>query len=232
MQVRRPQAWPASTTAAIALQERLRREVIAEDRLGPVRRVAAVDVGYEKGGAVTRAAAVVLTLAGLELCDRAVARRPTTFPYVPGLLAFREVPAVLDALERLAITPDVVLCDGHGIAHPRRFGIACHIGLLAGVPTIGVAKSRYVGEHAEPEPERGAWAPLVDGGEVIGAALRTRARVRPVYVSVGHRVGLETAIDTVLRCTTRFRLPEPIREADRLSRREPLGQASTADRRR
>src|SRR5690606_18640659 len=119
---------------------------------------------------------------------------PTGFPYVPGLLSFREVPAVLEAFARLESTPDLVLCDGQGYAHPRRFGIACHLGVLLDVPTIGAAKSRLLGEHPEVPPERGAWVPLTDQGEVIGAVLRTRARTRPLYVSAGHRVSLETAI--------------------------------------
>ncbi len=125
---------------------------------------------------------------------------------------------MLDALARLAEPPDLLLCDAHGLAHPRRFGMACHVGVLADVPTIGVAKSRYIGRHAAPGPERGAWTPLLDRGEVIGAVVRTRARVRPVYVSVGHRVGLATAIAYALACTAGRRLPEPVRRADRLSR--------------
>jgi len=214
----RPRAWPRTASAAIALQNRLRHRVIREDRIGRVRLVAGVDVGFEEGGTVTRAAVVVLSFPALEPVEEALARRPTRFPYVPGLLSFRETPAVLDALARLAVTPDLILCDGHGLAHPRRFGLACHIGLLAERPAIGVAKSRLLGVHDEPDEVRGAWAPLMDGGETIGAVLRTRPGVRPVYVSIGHRVSLPTAIDYVLRCTTRYRLPETTRAADRLSR--------------
>ena len=209
--------WPTDVAAARAVQERLRERVIRRDALGPVRRVAGVDVGFEQGGNITRAAVAVLDFPSLEPRDQAIARRPTRFPYVPGYLSFRELPAVLDALDRLDTPPDLLLCDGQGLAHPRRFGIACHLGVLTDLPSIGVAKSRLTGTHAEPPPEKGAWVPLLDGDEIIGAVLRTRAGVKPVYVSIGHRVSLETAIDYVLRCTTRYRLPETTRRAHRLA---------------
>jgi deoxyribonuclease V len=153
----------------------------------------------------------------LELVDSALARAPVTFPYVPGLLSFRELPAVLEALKLLTITPDLILCDGQGIAHPRRIGIASHLGVLTGIPTIGVAKSLLVGTHELLPLERGAWKPLRDRGEIIGAALRTRANVAPVYVSTGHRVSLTTAIYYALACTTKYRLPETTRHAHRLT---------------
>ncbi|HSQ04793.1 MAG TPA: deoxyribonuclease V, partial [Burkholderiales bacterium] len=153
----------------------------------------------------------------LELCDYALSRKAAAYPYIPGLLSFRETPAVLEALTELVIEPDLLVCDGQGIAHPRRFGLASHIGLLTGIPSVGVAKKRLIGEH-EPVPEcRGAWVPLVDGGECIGAVLRTRAGVKPVYVSIGHRVSLETAILYVMACTARYRLPETTRWAHRLA---------------
>ena len=209
--------WPRDPAAARAVQARLRDRVVRHDALGEVRYVAGVDVGFEDGGRVTRAAVAVLDFPGLEPVDQAVARRPTRFPYIPGYLSFRELPAVLDALERLATPPDLVLCDGQGLAHPRRFGLACHLGVITGLPSIGVAKSRLTGRHAEPGPDKGDWSPLTDGDEIIGAVLRTRAGVKPVYVSIGHRVSLETAIDRVLRCTTRYRLPETTRRAHRLA---------------
>jgi deoxyribonuclease V len=146
-----------------------------------------------------------------------VARLPTRFPYVPGLLSFRELPVVLDALARLAVIPDVILCDGQGRAHPRRFGIACHLGVLLDLPTVGVGKTRLVGRHAEPGPDKGDWAPLLDDGEVIGAVLRTRAGVKPLYISVGHRISLDSAITLTLACLTRYRLPETTRAAHRLA---------------
>lgn len=218
MKISQLHSWSLSVPEAVALQKDLSRQVVRDDRLGPVRHVGGVDVGFEDGGRIARAAVVVLRLADLSLTTWAIARREVTFPYVPGLLSFREMPAVLDALERLEAAPDLLLCDGQGLAHPRRFGIACHLGLIAGLPSIGVAKSRLVGTHDEPGPGRGDRAPLVDRGEVIGAVLRTRIRVKPVYVSIGHRVSLEAAIDYVMRCTTRYRLPEPTRLADKLSR--------------
>jgi len=148
----------------------------------------------------------------------AVVEQPVDFPYVPGMLSFREVPSALAALQRLAVRPDLVLCDGQGLAHPRRFGLACHLGLLADLPTIGVAKSKLIGDYDEPGDERGAHSPLRHKDEVIGVVLRTRARVSPLYVSIGYRVSLDTAIEFVLACAPRYRLPETTRLADRLSK--------------
>ena len=183
----------------------------------PVARVAGIDIGFERKGTVTRAAAVVLGYPGLEVVDRAIARRPTRFPYVPGLLSFRECPAALAALEGLTASADVLVCDGQGYAHPRRFGLACHLGLLTGVPSIGVAKSRLIGVH-DPVPDtKGEWVPLRDGGETIGAVLRTRKGVKPVFVSVGNGFALATAVELVLGLTPRFRLPETTRQAHRLA---------------
>jgi deoxyribonuclease V len=215
--IRKPLAWPTNIAEARAIQESLRGKVIAEDRFGPVNTVAGVDVGFENNGTITRAAVVVLGFPGLQLLEQAIAREPTRFPYVPGYLSFRETPAVLAALEELRAKPDLLLCDGQGLAHPRRFGIACHLGLLTDIPSIGVAKSRLVGTHDEVPEQKGAWRPLRDGDEVIGAVLRTRTRVSPVFVSVGHRICLASAIDIVLRCTTRYRLPETTRRAHHLA---------------
>lgn len=207
--------WELAPREAVALQRRLAGAVITSDRFGPVRRVAGVDVGFEERGTVTRAAVVILDFPSLTVRSTTIARRPTRFPYVPGLLSFRELPAVLDAFEQLPESPDLVLCDGQGIAHPRRLGIASHLGLCLDLPTIGVGKSRLVGTHGEVPGAKGAWCALEDRGETIGAVLRTRAGVRPVYVSPGHRVSLRSAIEWVLACTTRFRLPETTRAADR-----------------
>ncbi len=217
MQLHHPHSWDLSPREAIALQRELAGLVEREDRFDPPARVAGIDVGFEVGGAVTRAAVVVLDFATLEPIEHAVARRPTTFPYVPGLLSFREAPAVIDALERLERLPDLLLCDGQGIAHPRRFGIACHLGVLTDLPAVGVAKSRLIGVHGEVPEERGAWAPLTDGDEVIGAVLRSRAGVKPLYVSGGHRVGLESALKLTMACVTRYRLPETTRRSHRLA---------------
>jgi len=199
------------------VQERLRGRVVARDRLGPVHTVAGVDIGFEDGGRITRAAAVVLDFPSLALREQALARTRTRFPYVPGYLSFREIPAALAALAKLTVRPDLILCDGQGLAHPRRFGLACHLGVLTGIATIGVAKSRLIGTHATLPETRGSWVPLRDGAETIGAVLRTRAGVRPVYVSIGHRVSLRKAIDYAMRCTTRFRLPETTRQAHHLA---------------
>jgi len=209
--------WPGDVAAARAIQEALRSQVVREDRLGPVHTVAGIDVGFEDRGRITRAAVVLLAFPSLEPVAQAISRSPTRFPYVPGYLSFRELPAVLEALERLVELPDLILCDGQGLAHPRRFGLACHLGVLIDIPCIGVAKSRLIGTHDELPPDKGRWVPLRDKEETIGAVLRTRTGVRPVYVSIGHRVSLDTAIDYTLRCTTRYRLPETTRHAHRLA---------------
>jgi len=206
-----------SPAEAMALQRRLARRVVQEDRLRAIRNVCGVDVHYVEGSGTACAAAALLSFPQLELREHAIARRRVAFPYIPGLLSFRELPAVLAALERLSIGPDLILCDAQGISHPRRFGLASHLGLVAGLPSIGVAKTRLIGEHGALPARRGAWVPLVDRSERIGAVLRTRAGVKPVYVSIGHRVSLETAVAYVLACTTRYRLPEPIRWAHRLA---------------
>ena len=209
--------WDLSPADARALQLALADRIELADRFGAIALVAGIDIGFEQAGRVTRAAVAVLRLADLEPVERAVVRRPTDFPYIPGLLSFREIPAAVATLGTLRTTPDLLLCDGQGFAHPRRFGLACHLGWLLDVPSIGVAKSRLIGRYDEPGPERGALAPLADGDQVIGAALRSRAGVRPVLVSSGHRVGLASATRLALACTGRYRLPEPTRHAHRLA---------------
>ncbi len=210
-------SWDVTPAEARALQERLRTRVERLDRLGAVRRVAGVDVGFENAGAVTLAAVVVLSFPGLEVIDQAIARRATRFPYVPGLLSFRECPAVLDALDQLHLMPDLMLCDGQGYAHPRRFGIACHLGVWTDIPTVGVAKSRLIGEHRPVPARKGRWVSLRDQDEQIGIVLRTRDNVKPLYVSTGHRIALATARKYVLACCTGYRLPETTRAAHRLA---------------
>jgi deoxyribonuclease V len=210
-------SWPTGAREAIALQRSLRDRVIQHDELGPVRFVAGLDVGFEPNDKMVRAAVAVLSFPDLRMADQAVARRPATFPYIPGLLSFRELPALLDALDRLGQKPDLLLCDGQGYAHPRRFGLACHLGVLTGIPAVGAAKSRLIGAHDPLPAKRGSWRPLVDQGEVIGAVLRTRDGVAPVYVSIGHKVSLATAIHYVLACAPKYRLPETTRAAHRLA---------------
>jgi deoxyribonuclease V len=161
--------------------------------------------------------AVVLSFPELELLESSEALLPIQFPYVPGLLSFRETPVAIKALENLTITPDVILCDGQGLAHPRRFGIACHIGVIAEVPTIGVAKSLLVGKYESLGDERGNSAPLIHRNEQIGVALRTKNKVQPLFVSVGHRISLTTAIEIVLQCAPKYRLPETTRLADKMA---------------
>jgi deoxyribonuclease V len=209
-------SWDVTPAEAICLQEQLRSAVIVDNRLGDVRTVAGVDVAV--WGDVARAAVVVLRYPELELLEVARAERPVTFPYIPGLLAFREAPAILAACAELRTGPDLFLFDGHGLAHPRRMGLACHVGLCLDRPAVGCAKSRLCGEHEELPPAAGAWVPLRDGPETIGAVVRTRQGGRPVYVSIGHKVDLETAIRYVLTACRPagaglrgYRLPEPCR---------------------
>jgi deoxyribonuclease V len=180
--------------------------------------VAGLDVAYEPGTDRVAAAAVCLDLASLAVVDSAVVTDTVDFPYVPGLFAFRELPPLLKALDGLRTAPDLLVCDGQGLAHPRRFGLACHAGVVTGLPAIGVGK-QALGHYDPPGPARGDWAPLVDDHEVVGRALRTRDGVKPVFVSIGHRVDLDVATDLVLRLSPRYRLPEPIRAADQLGRR-------------
>lgn len=213
-----PELWPTDPEAAIPVQRRLAQQVERRDRLGEVRLVAALDGHYGADGETTWAAAVLMSLPGPELEASALASMPTRLPYIPGYLSFREAPAMLAALSMLPAKPDLLLVDGHGIAHPRRLGVASHVGVLADLPAIGVGKSRLTGRYEEPGPERGDWSPLVHRRETVGAVLRTRARVSPVFVSTGHRVDLPTAIRLVLDLTSKYRLPDPIRAADALSR--------------
>lgn len=213
--------WPATPEAARAVQKRLAASIETEDRLGPVRWVAGVDAHYGAGGERIWAAVAVLDVRDLRVTEEVLIDRATPFPYVSGLLSFREAPAMLEALARLSRQPDLLLIDGQGIAHPRRLGLASHVGLLADLPAIGVAKTRLVGRFDEPGADRGAWSPMIYRGMPVGAALRTRSGTRPIFVSSGHRVALGTAIDHVLALSPRYRLPEPIRAADRLSRDHP-----------
>lgn len=218
MKIYQQHDWPQTLEEAIAIQEKLRNQTITEDKLPEtIKYVAGVDMGFEADGTISHAAVAVLSFPDLQIVETTVARRPTSFPYIPGFLSFREIPAVLDALEKVRILPDIILCDGQGIAHPRRLGIASHLGLLIDMPTIGVAKSLLIGKYDEVPETKGSWQPLIHQGEIIGAVLRTRTGVKPLYISSGHRISLPTAIDYVLRCTTKYRLPETTRIADKLA---------------
>jgi deoxyribonuclease V len=215
--------WDLSPKEAIQIQKELRsRVVIAPLSENGLQLIAGVDVGLPRatkaaGAAMARAAVAVMNYATMELVDQAIAEIPVPFPYVPGLLSFREMPVILAALEQLKTRPDVFMVDGHGYAHPRRFGLACHLGVWLDKAAIGCGKSILVGEQADLENSRGSIAPLRDGDEIIGAAVRTRDGVKPVYVSAGHRTDLSTAIRITLNCGRGVRLPEPIRWAHRLA---------------
>lgn len=210
-------SWNVSPAEAVAIQKQLRTLLVLEDDFSAPRTVAGVDVGFEDDGKVTRAAVAVLDYPSLTLRETAIARLPTRFPYVPGLLSFREVPAVLDALKALSSQPELLLCDGQGYAHPRRMGIACHLGLITDIPSIGVGKSRLIGRHEVVPNEKGAWVELIDKDEVVGAVLRTRENIKPLYISAGHRISLASAIDYVMSCITRYKLPETTRWAHKLA---------------
>jgi deoxyribonuclease V len=208
-----PHAWDVSTAEARRIQLTLRDRVSFESSLGEVRTVAGVDVGMR--GDVARAAVVVLSYPSMEPVEQSLTEMTATMPYIPGLLSFREAPAILAACEKLDVEPDLFVFDGQGVAHPRRFGIASHVGVILDKPSIGCAKSRLCGTHREPAPEAGSYTHLYHDEQIIGAVLRTRDKVSPVFVSVGHRLDLETAIECVMGCCKGYRLPETTRHAHR-----------------
>ncbi|RKQ97039.1 endonuclease V [Kushneria sinocarnis] len=211
--------WTVDTETAIALQHQLAPNIIREGEPEDIEHIAGVDIGFEDEGATTRAVIVLMHWPSLEVVEQVIHREATRMAYVPGLLSFRELPAALNALQRLEGTPQLVMVDGMGIAHPRRLGIAAHLGLWLELPTIGVGKSRLCGRHEPVGEEKGARTPLVDRGETIGTVLRTRERVKPLYISTGHRISEESAVKWVMHCLTRYKLPEPTRQADRLASR-------------
>ncbi|MER6015578.1 endonuclease V [Streptomyces bluensis] len=218
--VRIPAGWPATEEQARAVQDELRNRVVLDED-GPwpgTGHVTGVDVAYDDERDVVAAAAVVLDAATLDVVAEATAVGQVSFPYVPGLLAFREIPTVLAALDALPCAPGLVVCDGYGLAHPRRFGLASHLGVLSGHPTIGVAKNPFTFTYDDPGPARGSTSPLLAGTEEVGRALRTRDGVKPVFVSVGHRVSLDTACAHTLALTPEYRVPESTRRADSLCR--------------
>ncbi|MEU3663233.1 endonuclease V [Streptomyces sp. NPDC032940] len=217
---RTPADWPATEERARAVQDELRARVVLDEPGPPPGsgRVTGVDVAYDDERDVVAAAAVVLDAATLAVVAESTAVGRISFPYVPGLLAFREIPTVLAALRALPCPPGLVLCDGYGLAHPRRFGLASHLGVLTGLPTIGVAKNPFTFTHADPDAPRGSASPLLAGTEEVGRALRTRAAVKPVFVSVGHRMSLDNACAHTLALTPAYRLPETTRRADALCR--------------
>ena len=218
MKIKQLHDWNLSPQQAVQLQKQLAFEVVAEDKFdAPLKTVAGIDLGYDAKTDTCRAVVVVLSFPELELIESAEAILPIQFPYVPGLLSFRETPVAVKALEKLHLAPDLILCDGQGLAHPRRFGIACHIGLLTEIPSIGVAKSLLVGKFENLGETRGSAADLIHKNEKIGVALRTKDKVQPVYVSIGHKISLETATNFVLQCAPKYRLPETTRLADQMA---------------
>ncbi|HEL5320931.1 TPA: deoxyribonuclease V [Stenotrophomonas maltophilia] len=215
-----PGRWEGSVAAARAQQLQLAGRVERQDRLpNDVRWLAGLDVGFEDNGTTTRAAAVLLDAKTLQPVAQEIARIPTVMPYVSGLLSFRELPALLAALALLPRAPDLVFVDGHGISHPRRLGVAAHLGVVTDLPSIGVAKSKLVGRFVEPGAEAGAHTPLMDGDEQLGWVLRSKVRSKPLFVAGGHRVSADTALDWVQRTLRGYRLPEPTRLAGRLASR-------------
>ena len=219
MKVRKLHPWDVSPAEAIRIQKALRRRLDLGEARRPTETVAGVDVSYDTRTPMVYAAVVVMRLDDHEILETATATRPATFPYIPGLLSFREAPAVLQAVTRLKRRPDCLLCDGQGIAHPRRFGLACHLGLLLDLPSIGCAKSVLVGEYQEPPKKRGGFRMLIDRGEQVGIILRTRDGVEPIYVSPGYRMSTRQAREIVLKATGRYRVPEPTRQAHLLVNR-------------
>jgi deoxyribonuclease V len=244
MQYKKLHDWDLTPTEAVKLQKELRGQVRIEPLNRKVNLVAGCDISFNKFSEIVYAGIVVLRLPELEVVDSATVITRIGFPYIPGLLSFRETPALLEAWEQLQTAPDVVMLDGQGLAHPRRFGIACHFGLLVGLPTLGCAKTVLRGQYDEPDEKAGSYSPMTDKGETVGAAVRTKDRVAPVFVSVGNRIDLPGAIKLALRCVkgyqandggetlfdvrpaskSKYRIPEPTRQAhllvNELRRRE------------
>jgi len=221
-------SWKLSPKEAIALQKELATQIALHDSVpDSPKLVAGVDVSYARIAEQFHAAVVLLDYDSMEIMETASASGDVNFPYVPGLLSFRELPILLQALQKLESVPDVILVDGQGIAHPRRLGLASHLALWLDLPTIGCAKSRLCGEFEEPAAEKGAWTPLRDGEEDIGRVVRTKNRVRPLYVSPGHRVDFRRAAEIVLQCGRGYRLPEPTRQAHLLSNRVRVQQEAS-----
>ena len=208
--------WALSEEEALNLQQELAAKVVKTDQVNKVQLVAGVDVAYQKDSNRLVAAIAILNSDTLEIVETATAEDIEQFPYIPGLFSFRELPPLIKAFAKLQHTPDLVVCDGQGLAHPQRFGLACHLGVIFDIPAIGCGKTRLLGEYQNLGPTRGAFVPLVDNGEVIGNVLRTQSGIKPIYVSIGHRISLSTSCDWILKLSPKYRLPETTRQADQL----------------
>ncbi|RRJ61882.1 deoxyribonuclease V [Paenibacillus oralis] len=208
--------WELNEKEAISIQVNLAKKVIQRDYYDQINYVAGVDVAYSKRGEELIAALVILESTSLKLVESVVIEDKVRFPYIPGLFSFRELPPIIKAFKQIKIKPNLIVCDGQGIAHPRRFGLASHLGVLFDIPTIGCGKTRLLGTYKEPELQRGAYSPLIDNNEVIGNVLRTQDNIKPVFVSIGHRISLATACELILQFSPKYRLPETTRQADHL----------------
>jgi len=213
---RPPHNWSVTPRQAITIQNKLATLVVREKTTGAFRLAAGVDGAFTSDKRFCIGGVVLWNIIKQTVLEQHIAVLPQRFRYIPGLLSFREAPAVIGALRKLTLTPDVLICDGQGIAHQRGFGIACHLGVLTGLPSVGCAKSRLVGRYREPGADRGAISPLIQKNQRVGSVVRTRTHIKPVYVSVGHKLDLEAAERLILCCSVGYRLPEPIRLADQL----------------
>ncbi|HRY47193.1 MAG TPA: deoxyribonuclease V [Candidatus Paceibacterota bacterium] len=221
-----PHAWNLTPREARLIQEQMACRVLVQAPTSPIRWIAGLDAAFSRDGRFCRAAVVLWDLEEGSVVEQHLATHPVLIPYIPGLLSFRETPALLAALACLRQRPDLILCDGQGLAHPRRFGLACHVGVICDLPAVGCAKSLLVGDYDTPGASRGCTAPLLHRQEHVGEVVRTRSEVKPVFVSVGHRMDLSSAVDLVLSCAKRYRLPEPTRLADRYVARFSLSDQS------
>lgn len=209
--------WDLSPAEAKKIQLELAEQVVCENEIEQINFVAGIDVGFDLKRKISKAAIAVLSYPDLNFIESTEAELTTVFPYIPGLLSFREIPVIIEALKKVKQKPDIILCDGQGIAHPRGFGIACHIGVLTGIPTIGVAKSRLIGEYHPLGLKKGSTVPLKHGDEIIGSVIRSRTNVKPLFISIGHKLNLEKCLEIVWTCITKYRLPETTRWAHRLA---------------
>lgn len=214
--------WNICEMEAIKIQQELAQKVIKEDSFNQIHYVAGVDVAYSKTNDKLIAAIVILETDMLKLVESVVIEDTVQFPYIPGLFSFRELPPIIKAFEKIKTTPQLVVCDGQGLAHPRRFGLACHLGILYDIPTIGCGKTKLLGNYKELEQHRGAQSPLIDNYEIIGNVLRTQNNINPIFVSIGHRISLTTACQWILKLSPKYRLPETTRLADQLVKKNML----------